>query len=113
VVYLAKRLNHDEGKPMSRFMVIHHGGTPPSNDEDRDAMMAAWGQWMESAGEALVDRGSPLGPPTSIGGEAADAANGYMILEADDSAKAMELVMNSPLANEDGARVDIHEAVSM
>ncbi|MFA9400007.1 MAG: hypothetical protein ACERKT_02740 [Acidobacteriota bacterium] len=98
---------------MSKFVLIYHGGTPPANDEEKDRMMAAWGQWMESAGEGLADIGNPLGAPTSIGGESADPATGYSILEAESSDHARQLLENHPMNGQDGARIDIYEAFNM
>ncbi|MEO8091639.1 MAG: YciI family protein [bacterium] len=98
---------------MTRFVLIHHGGKPPGNQEARDRMMAAMGEWMEGLGDALVDSGSPLGSPRSIGGEATDPANGYMILEAADLDTAEQLASAMPMAGEGEARIDVHEALSM
>jgi hypothetical protein len=98
---------------MSKFVLIYHGGKHPENDEEKDRMMAAWGKWMEDAGEALVDIGNPLGPPTSVGGEAGDPASGYSILEADDSDHAERVLASHPMNGQDGARIDIYEAFNM
>jgi hypothetical protein len=98
---------------MAKFVLIYHGGKPPENEEEKDRVMAAWGQWMESLGDALVDIGNPLGQPRSIGGDAADPASGYSVLEAADHGAALELASGNPMAGEDGARIDVHEAYSM
>ncbi len=101
---------------MTKFVVLYHGGSsnaPPADEEEKDRVMAAWGQWFESLGEALVDGGNPLGPPRSIGGDATDAASGYSIIEASDHDAAVELVRGNPMAGEAGARIDVHEAFSM
>ncbi len=97
---------------MARFLLIHHGGTPPASAEERDAMMAAMSKWMEGLGNALVDPGSPLGPPRSVGGEASAAPNGYMIIEADDQDEAVKMVEAMPGASGEGTRIDVHEARS-
>ena len=96
---------------MAKFVLIYHGGNAPA--EERDRVMAAWGQWMESLGDALVDPGNPLGAPKSIGGEAADPANGYSILEAADEEAAVKLASGNPMAGVQGARIDVHQAFSM
>lgn len=97
---------------MAKFVMIHHGGKPPENEEARDRMRAAMGEWMEGLGDALADSGSPLGSPRSIGGEATDPANGYMILEAADLDTAVQLANGMPMAGEDGGRLDVHEMFS-
>lgn len=98
---------------MAKYVLLYHGGNPPENDEEKDKVMAAWGAWAETCGDALVDMGNPLGPPESIGSGAADAASGYSILEAADQAAAVELAGKNPMAGEDGTRIDVHEAFSM
>lgn len=96
-----------------KFVLLYHGGKPPENDEEKDKVMAAWGAWSESLGDALVDIGNPLGPPQFIGGDAADAASGYSLLEAPDQETAVKLASSNPMASEDGTRIDVHEAFSM
>jgi hypothetical protein len=98
---------------MAKFVLLHHGGSPPEGEQARDEMMAAMSAWMEALGDALVDTGSRLGPPKSIGGSASDPANGYMIVEAPDHDAAVEIVNASPMASDDSARLDVHEAFSM
>ncbi len=98
---------------MAKYVLIYHGGKPPESDEERDRVMAAWGEWSESLGDALVDIGNPLGAPASIGGDAADPASGYSVLEAADQDAAVKLASGNPMAGEDGARIDVHEAFSM
>jgi hypothetical protein len=98
---------------MAKFLLIYHGGTPPQTDEEKDRVMAAWGQWSESLGDALVDIGNPLGPPKSIGADAADPASGFSILEAPDQDTAVKLAGGNPMAGEDGTRIDVHEAFKM
>lgn len=48
---------------MAKFVLVFHGGGPPPTDEERDPMMAAWGNWMEGLGDSLVDPGNPFAPP--------------------------------------------------
>lgn len=98
---------------MSKFVLIYHGGKPPETDEEKDVVMAAWGAWMEGAGDALVDFGNPFGPPTSMGGEAAEPASGYSIIEADDSDGAKKLLADHPMTGVGGGRIDIYEAFKM
>jgi len=98
---------------MSKYVLVYHGGKSPESDEEKDQVMAAWGAWMQSAGDSLVDMGNPFGPPTSIGGSASDPATGYSILEAEGVDQVKGLLENHPMANVDGARIDIHEAFNM
>lgn len=94
---------------MAKFVFLHHGGNPPADEEARDRMMAAMGEWMQGLGDAIVDSGSPLGSPRSIGGDGADPANGYMIIEAADLDAAAEIAAAMPGVEQGGARIDVHE----
>ncbi|MBK5231795.1 MAG: hypothetical protein JJE13_02285 [Thermoleophilia bacterium] len=99
---------------MSKYVLVYHGGgKTPESDEEKDQIMAAWRQWIQSAGESLVDVGNPFGPPDSIGGQASDPATGYSIIEADNVDGVKALLGNHPMAGADGARIDIHEAFNM
>lgn len=94
---------------MARFVFLHHGGKPPEGEEARNRMMAAMGEWMQGLGDAIVDSGSRFGAPRSIGGDAADPANGYMIIEAADLDAAAEMAAAMPMVDAGGARIDVHE----
>ena len=46
---------------MTNFVVLYTGGgTMPENPEEIAAVMAAWGAWYGSLGEAIVDGGNPF-----------------------------------------------------
>lgn len=98
---------------MGKYVLIYHGGSAPESDEEKDQVMAAWGAWIQSAGEALVDIGNPFGPPVSIGGEASDPATGYSIIDSENVDGVKGLLGNHPMADAPGARIDIHEAHNM
>lgn len=94
---------------MPKFMFLHYGGEPPEGDEAKQQMMAAMGAWMQEVGDSIVDPGSPLGPAQSVGAEPGDPPNGYMVIEVADAAIALEVAKASPMAAQDGARLDVHE----
>jgi hypothetical protein len=98
---------------MSKYVLLYHGGKHPENDEEKDRVMAAWGAWMESAGDSLIDIGNPLGPPRSLGGDGDASVSGYSLIEADSEDEVVALLASHPMAGQDGARIDIHEAFNM
>lgn len=98
---------------MSKFVLIYHGGKPPESEEEKDRVMAEWGQWFEELGDNLVDGGNPFGPPKTIGGEPADPASGFSILQADDHDQAVELAKGNPMTKENGTRIEVYEAFAM
>ena len=104
---------------MAKFVLIYRGGMGGTTKEEQDKIMAIWGQWFESLGEALVDGGHPFGPPkvVSKGGVTdtlAQPATGYSIVSAADQAAAAELAKSCPiLAENTEATVEVYEAFPM
>jgi hypothetical protein len=105
---------------MAKFIYLYRGpATPILTPEQGAERKAAFGAWMENAGAALVDAGSPFGPGTSARdngteGTAGDLI-GYTIVEAGDLAAAKALTEGLPfLSNSDGkCAVEIFELLPM
>jgi hypothetical protein len=93
---------------MPKFLVTYHGAGAPAPEEAKQAM-AAFMAWAQSAGEALVDPGAPLGPAKTVssGGVADGAADGpmggYSILETADLDSAVNLVKEHPFVLRGGS----------
>jgi hypothetical protein len=93
---------------MPKFLVTYHGAGAPAPEEAKQAM-AAFMAWAQSAGEALVDPGAPLGPAKTVssGGVADGAADGpmggYSILEVADLDSAVNLVKEHPFVLRGGS----------
>ena len=54
---------------MPNFMMVYKGEATDMADmseEDANAVMAKWGEWMQNVGSALTDLGTPFGPSTSV-----------------------------------------------
>src|SRR5262249_39944772 len=45
---------------MANYVLVYKGGGMPESKEEREAVMAAWGQWMGGLGQDLVDGGNPF-----------------------------------------------------
>jgi YCII-related domain len=107
---------------MAKFIYLYRGpatamsGLTPEQGAER---MAAFGAWMEKAGAALVDVGSPFGTSASVSDDGTEAAagdlTGYTIVEADDLAAAKALTDGLPfLSGSDGkCAVEIFELMAM
>jgi len=99
---------------MANYVLIYSGGSMPETDAEREAVMAAWGQWFGGLGAAVVDGGNPFGPGLTVspGGAVAQGtstgANGYSILAAGDLAAAGEMAKGCPLLS-GGGTVEVHE----
>ena len=103
---------------MANFMLVYKGEATDMADmtpEESQAVMAAWGVWMEKVGSALVDVGTPFGPGTSLVDDGttgtAASATGYSIVEAPDMAAARALADGHPYLSEDKGdyAIDIYE----
>lgn len=106
---------------MQKFLLIYHGasGPMPSSQAEIDKVMQAWGAWMESVGDAMVDPGNPVGKSKTImpdgkvenhGGS--DPASGYSIISAKDIDDAVKKAKGCPhLA--DGGTVEVTPIIEM
>jgi hypothetical protein len=107
---------------MAKFIYLYRGpatpisGRTPEQDAERTA---AFGAWMENAGPALVDVGSPFGTSASVRDDGTEGTAGdligYTIVEADDLAAAKALTGGLPfLSGSDGkCAVEIFELLPM
>lgn len=92
---------------MARFMMLYKGEATDIADmapEEVEAVMAKWTAWMESAGSAITNIGTPFGPASSVvdDGSAGTALSltGYTIIKADDMAGARALTDGHPYLSE-------------
>jgi hypothetical protein len=110
---------------VAKFLFVYRSSaeqeaTPPS-PEQMQAVLAAWGQWMEKVGKNgnLIDGGDGLHPTGKIvkpGGivsdgpfiESKDIVGGYSILQADSYEKVAEFAKACPVLSY-GGTVEIRE----
>lgn len=92
---------------MAKYMMVYKGEATDMADmtpEQGEAVMAAWGAWMEKVGPALSDIGSPFGPSTSLVDDGttgrATALTGYSVVEAADMNAAQALADGHPYLSE-------------
>jgi hypothetical protein len=107
---------------MAKFIYLYRGSATPMSDltpEQGAERMAAFGAWMEKAGAALVDVGSPFGTSASVRDDGkegiASDLTGYTIVETTDLAAAKALTDGLPfLSGSDGkCAVEIFELQAM
>src|SRR5712692_8519769 len=46
---------------MPKYLLAFNGGGMPETPEEQAAVMAAWGAWYGTLGDAVVDPGAPIG----------------------------------------------------
>jgi hypothetical protein len=103
---------------MANYLLAYTGGSTPETDAERAAVMAAWTEWFESLGQAVVDPGNPFGPSKSVagGGTIGDRApsglTGYSVIAADGLDAATELAKGCPVLAAGGG-VEVYETLQV
>jgi hypothetical protein len=100
---------------MGNYLFAYRGGAMAESDEERQAVMAAWGAWFGELGEAVVDGGNPFGPSASVGADgvsdgAGSQLTGYSVVRAGDIGAASELAKGCPVLKQGGS-VDVYETI--
>jgi hypothetical protein len=104
---------------MAKFIYLYRGPQPDLTPEQSTDRTAAFVAWMERAGAALIDVGSPFGASISARDDGTEGPAGdligYTIVEADDLTAARALTDGLPfLSGSDGeCAVDIFELLPM
>jgi hypothetical protein len=103
---------------MANYLMAYKGGGMAATEGEREAAMAAWGNWFGTLGPAVVDAGNPFGPSAAVNGAgtvdhgASSGLTGYSVLQADSLDAASELAKGCPvLAN--GGSVDVYETIQV
>jgi hypothetical protein len=104
---------------MPTYLVSYHGGGGlPPTPEAQQQVAAAFGAWVASVGDAMVDPGAPLAASRSVSangsvdGPASGAIGGYTLLRAADLDAATQLVANHPFVSR-GGTLQVSEAVEL
>ena len=101
---------------MATYLLAYHGGGMPQDEAQRNKIMAAWGEWMGSLGDNLIDGGNPVGQTKSItsGGAVSDGGganpvSGYSLIKADSMDQALAYAKKCPILGEGGGNVELCE----
>lgn len=103
---------------MPNYVLSFHGEVAPMPDDPKiqEEMMAEWGAWYGSMGDALVDGGAPFGEATAINADGATSnpasMTGYTVVSAADMAAATAIAQGCPVIK-NGHTVQICEAIDM
>jgi hypothetical protein len=100
---------------MSNYLFAYRGGGGmPETEEQRQAVMDAWGAWFGQLGEAVVDPGNPFAGSATVGGGGAVSdggqagLTGYSVVRAGDLAAATEMAKGCPVLT-GGGSVEVYE----
>jgi hypothetical protein len=114
---------YEEVSAMSKkFLVLYKSSASAgeqmaagSPDQAQEAM-GLWMAWMEKAGPALVDPGSPLGEATevpSVAGQSGRHVGGYSILQGESAEDIKKLLDGHPHYHSPDATIEVHEFLAM
>jgi len=87
---------------MSNYIIAYHGGKRPESREAGNAQMAKWKAWIADMGDAVVNRGSPLGISkiVSSSGVSNDdgtcTMSGFSVVRADSLDSALDMAKACP-----------------
>ncbi|MCY3779052.1 MAG: YciI family protein [Chloroflexi bacterium] len=87
---------------MAQFGLLYVGEPQFNSPEEGQAHFQKYMAWLDGLGEAVVNKGIPMGPPTRIDAagvssdERADRITGLTIVEAEDMDAAIEIAKSCP-----------------
>ena len=87
---------------MAQFGLLYIGEPQFATPEEGQAHFKQYMDWLNGLGEAVVNRGIPMGPPTRVSEEGvsseerADRLTGLTIVEAADMEAALEIAKRCP-----------------
>lgn len=88
---------------MPDFLYVYHGGKRPETPAEQEAVMAAWGKWMEDNGKAMVNPGNPVGMSKTVHAKGvtdnggANPSSGFTIVRADTMDGALKIAKGCPI----------------
>ncbi|SHK21962.1 Uncharacterized conserved protein [Shimia gijangensis] len=103
---------------MAKFIYVYHGGGRPETPEEGERVMAAWMNWMQNLGDAIVDGGNPVGMSKTVtaggveDGGGSNPVSGYTLVKATDIDAACAMAKGCPIFASGGS-VEVAEAMDM
>ena len=104
---------------MAKYVFGYHGGGMAETPEAQEKVMAEWGAWFGTLGEAIVDGGNPFGPVRTVAsdgsvtdGGGANPLTGYSVVTADSLDAAADMAKGCPVLASGGS-VEVCEAIDM
>ena len=104
---------------MAKYLFSYHGGKMAEGEEAIAEMMAVWGAWFESMGDAVLDGGNPVMTSMTVAsdgstsdGGGANPVGGYGLFEAASMDAATEMAKGCPVLASGGS-VEVGETIDM
>ena len=103
---------------MQKFILAYHGGPSSMTPEEGQQHMANWKAWMDGLGDAVVDRGVPVGKSKTVSKDGvtddggSNPLSGITIIQAEDMDAALAMVTGSPHVTM-GGTIEVAPAMDM
>jgi len=99
---------------MAKYLITYHGSTLPSDPTVMEQAKMAFGQWLQGAGDAVIDPGAPTHMVRQVSADSPAAAveiGGYSIIEAASLDAVVSLLNTHPFVGR-GGTLQINEIIS-
>jgi hypothetical protein len=100
---------------MAKYLVTYHGSDAPTDPAMLEMVKAAFGQWLQQAGSAVVDPGAPVRLVQQVAsGTPTDAVDigGYSIIEVPTLDAAEHVLRTHPFVGR-GGTLQVNELVEL
>jgi len=87
---------------MQKFILAYHGGKTSMTPEEGQQHMQKWMAWMDGLGDAVVDRGLPVGQSITVSSEGvtedggSNPLSGITVIQAENQDAAIAMTKKSP-----------------
>tara|TARA_R110000772_G_scaffold28740_5_gene72249 strand:+ start:453 stop:770 length:318 start_codon:yes stop_codon:yes gene_type:complete len=87
---------------MQKFVLVYHGGATAMTPEEGQEHMQKWMAWMDGLGDAVVDRGLPVGPSVTVSSDEVtedggrNPISGITVIQAESQDAAIAMTKKSP-----------------
>jgi len=99
---------------MAKYLITYHGSKLPNDPAVLERAKMAFGQWLQEAGDAVIDAGAPIHMVRQVSTGSPAAAveiGGYSIVEAASLDAVVSLLNTHPFV-ERGGTLQINEIIS-
>lgn len=104
---------------MAKYLFVYHGGKKPDDPQEVEQVMQAWGDWLGSMGNKVIDGGNPVGMSTTVNSDGSVVDNGgsnptsgYSIIEASSNEDAVNKAKDCPILLSGGS-IELAEIIDM
>lgn len=103
---------------MKKFILVYYGQPQFKTADDAKAHQAAWMEWANELGSAMVEMGNPARPGKTVSAQGVSDADGhgrfmgYSIIQARTLDDAVKITKRCPYVA-DGGTMGVHEIGSM